>query len=130
MAEAAALALAATVTAHIQIQRINFLSDNQELVNFFNSSDLSHPPDWRIKHMTQHFINYNHSRSLRTYKISGVLNQTADTLARQALRDIDSSTHAASYSCSNADNVNQCTLQAALQSVTIDFVMVLAAACC
>jgi hypothetical protein len=106
MAEAAALALAATVTAHIQIQRINFLSDNQELVNFFNSSDLSHPPDWRIKHMTQHFINYNHSRSLRTYKISGVLNQTADTLARQALRDIDSSTHAASYSCSNADHVN------------------------
>ena len=45
MAEAAALALAAAVTAHLQIQRINFLSDNQELVNFFNSSDLSNPPD-------------------------------------------------------------------------------------
>ena len=62
--------------------------------------------------------------------ISRTLNQTADTLARQALRDIDSSTHVTSYSCSNADLVNQCTLQAALQSVIIDSVMVVAARCC
>ena len=114
MAKVAALALAATVTARLQIHHTNYLSNNQELVHFFNSVDLSNPLDWRIKYMTQLFVNFNHNRSTRTFKISRTLNQTADTLARQALRDIDSSTHVPSYSCSNAEHVNQCALQVAL----------------
>lgn len=69
MAEAAALALAAAVTARLQIQHTNFLTDNQELVHFLNSSDHSNPPDWRIKHLTQLFINFSQNRDTTTFKI-------------------------------------------------------------
>ena len=55
MAEAAALALAATVTEQLNLQHTTFLSDNQELVLFLNASDCSNPLDWRIKHLTQTF---------------------------------------------------------------------------
>ncbi|CAD6265658.1 unnamed protein product [Miscanthus lutarioriparius] len=58
MAEAAALALAAAVTETLNVHHINFLSDNQQLVHLFNRSDGSNPPNWRIKHLTQSFINH------------------------------------------------------------------------
>jgi len=51
------LALAAAVTESLHLHNINFLSDNQELVNFFNNRDRSTPPDRRIKHLRQNFIN-------------------------------------------------------------------------
>jgi ribonuclease HI len=57
MAEAAALALAVQVALHMNLTSINFLSDNEQLVKFLNSSDHFHPPDWRIKHFTQMFSN-------------------------------------------------------------------------
>ena len=57
MAEAPAMALAAAVTESLHLHNINFLSDNQELVNFFNNRDRSTPPDRRIKHLRQNFIN-------------------------------------------------------------------------
>jgi hypothetical protein len=55
MAEAAAMALAATLLESLQLylQQGTILSDNQQLVNFLNDSDLAHPPDWRIKPYTQ-----------------------------------------------------------------------------
>jgi hypothetical protein len=52
MAEAAALALAARIASVINLQRSNYLSDNDSSVKFFNSTDLSAPPDWRIKAIT------------------------------------------------------------------------------
>jgi hypothetical protein len=53
MAEAAALALAAAVTERLHLNNINFLSDNQELVNFFNNRDRSMPPGGlSISHIT------------------------------------------------------------------------------
>jgi hypothetical protein len=52
MAEAAALALATQVTENLQLSDISFLSDNQQLVRFMNGSDLSNPPDWRMKPFT------------------------------------------------------------------------------
>ena len=48
MAEAAAMALAAAVLDRLQLQHTNFLTDSQDLVNFFNSADHSNPPDWRM----------------------------------------------------------------------------------
>jgi putative N-acetylmannosamine-6-phosphate epimerase len=65
MAEATALALAAAVTERLNIHHINFLSDNQQLVHFFNGSDGSNPPDWRIKHLTQSFINHTKERKYK-----------------------------------------------------------------
>jgi hypothetical protein len=72
MAEAAVLALAAAVTAQLEMYHTNFLSDNQELVSFINSRDQSNPPDWRIKHLIQLFINYTHQRHTRTIKIGRI----------------------------------------------------------
>jgi len=84
MAEAAALALAVTVTDRLQLNHINFLSDSQQLVQFLNSSDHSNPPDWRIKPFTQ-IITQGRSTSIGV-KVSRNMNHTADLLARQTLR--------------------------------------------
>lgn len=45
MAEAAALALAATISDHLNYTNTTFLSDCQQLVQFLNEDDQSHPPD-------------------------------------------------------------------------------------
>jgi len=87
MAEAAAMALGAAVTDQLQLHHTNFLSDSQELVSFFNANDHSNPPDWRIKYLTKHFIDYMQYRSTSTFKLTRSQNQTADSLARQALLD-------------------------------------------
>jgi hypothetical protein len=57
MAEAAALALAATVTTLLDLQQVPFLSDNQQLVHFLNAPNQANLLDWRIKYYTQTFIN-------------------------------------------------------------------------
>jgi len=130
MAEAAAMALGAAVTDRLQLHHTNFLSDSQELVSFFNANDHSNPPDWRIKYLTQHFIDYTQYRSTSTFKITRSQNQTADSLARQALLDMRSLPPNVSCDCSNTNHVNRRPVQDALQSVTIDSVTVLTARCC
>jgi hypothetical protein len=56
MAEAAAIASAA-ITAQLGLHDTNFLSHNEELVRFFNSDEHANPPEWRIKHLAQQFVN-------------------------------------------------------------------------
>lgn len=68
MAEAAALDLAAKMVSLLNIQWPSYLTDNQQLVTFFNGSDLSTPPDWAIKPFTQSFINRN---AVGTYSLQG-----------------------------------------------------------
>jgi len=130
MAEAAAMALAAAVSDRLQLQHTNFLTDSQDLVNFFNSADHSNPPDWRIKHLTQVFINYTQHRSTSTFKIRRSQNQIADTLARHALQLMQDTPPNFSCTCSHSVHVNQCTLRDALQYALLDSVMVLTASCC
>lgn len=84
MAEAAALALAATVNDRLNFNNTSFLSDCQQLVQFLNAADHSNPPDWKIKFFTQLFVNHSQNRGSNIYKISRTLNRTADTLAKQA----------------------------------------------
>jgi hypothetical protein len=57
LAEAAALALAATVNDRLSFNNTNYFSDCQELVQFLNAADQSNPPDWKIKYFTQLFAN-------------------------------------------------------------------------
>jgi hypothetical protein len=45
MAEAAAFALAATVTNLLDLQQVSFLSDNQQLVHSLNDPNQADPPD-------------------------------------------------------------------------------------
>ena len=82
------------------------LSDNQQLVHFLNGADLSNPPDWRIKPYTQMISSLLAGTSSSIRKIRRSQNQMADVLARQ------------------------CLVLVTLQSVTINFVMVLTASCC
>jgi len=132
MAEAAAMSLAAVITDRLQLQHTNFLSDNQDLAQFFNSADYSYTPDMRIKHLTQTFVNHTQHRSTGTFKINRSLNQTAHTLARQAFQECQSmyTPPTAACTCSNLAHVHQCPLAVLLQNVTIDSVMVLTARCC
>jgi hypothetical protein len=134
MAEASAMSLAAVITDRLQLQHTNFLSDNQELVQFFNSANYSNPPDWRIKHLTQTFVNHTQQRSTRTrtLKINRSLNQTAHTLARQAFQECQSmyTPPTAACTCSNLAHVHHCPLAVLLHNVTVDTVMVLTATCC
>lgn len=90
MAEAAALALAAIITEKIGLQRVNFLSDNQQLVNFLNAQDQTNPPEWRIKYYTQIFYNSTAPRNTRLYMIQTTQNQTTYTLARRAINHVQS----------------------------------------
>nr|AAL68852.1 putative protein NP_196765.1 [Sorghum bicolor] len=57
MAESAALALATDLLKQIQCTRYTIFSNNQQLVNFLNQSDLSNPSDRRIKPYSQHAAN-------------------------------------------------------------------------
>ena len=126
MAEAAALALAlsASTAGH------KLLTDNQELVCFFSSTNHSKPPDWRIKHLTRHFIICLQRQNHRIFKIGRHLNQTAHTLAKQAFLDIQSHHASPSFTCTNSDHANQCPLMEALQHVLIDSVSLPTARCC
>jgi hypothetical protein len=62
MAEAAALALGSAICFFLNLTGVNFLSDSQQLVHFFNNSDLANPPDWRNKYFTQSFVNFTSGR--------------------------------------------------------------------
>jgi hypothetical protein len=46
------LLMLSTVTDHMNLQGINFLSDCAQLVQFLNMQDHTNPPDWRSKHFT------------------------------------------------------------------------------
>ena len=131
MAEAAALVLAATVTERLQIHNITFLSDNQELVNFFNSGHQSTPPDCRINHLTQILINSTRQRNTRIYKIRRTQNHIAHTLAKQAFVHSQPHPTSLSLSCSNRDHVIQCPpILEALHNVLNDHVTILTARRC
>jgi hypothetical protein len=86
MAEAAALALAAIIADRLHYNDVTFLYDCQRLVHFLNSTDLTNPPEWQIKHDTQMYINSTGTRQSKIFKISRDLNVTAGTLAKQAFR--------------------------------------------
>lgn len=130
MAEAAALALAAIVTHKLGLHRVTFLSDNQQLVHFLNDQDQSNPPEWRIKYYTQFFGNFSSQRNTRICRIRRGQNQTADTLARQALIDSQLSDSLDFIcTCTSAAH-DQCSLQETLHSVNLNSVRLLAASCC
>lgn len=106
MAEAAALALAAEIATALHLSQVTFLSDNQQLVSFFNSSDHSNPPLWETKPLTQKFINCRSQLQAKVFKISRELNTTSHILASQALNDCNSQECTVNITCSNCNHVN------------------------
>ena len=85
MAETAAIALAEIIADRLSLHQMNFLSDNIQLVQLLNALNQDDPLDWRIKHFTHLFSNYNNQRE-KIFKIQKS-HQTSDILARQAFLD-------------------------------------------
>jgi hypothetical protein len=104
MVEAVALALASTITARINLTETNFLSDCEQLVHFLNKEDLTNPPEWTIKPLTQMFANHAHSSGAKIYKIHRSLNNTTHSLARQALQALESQEEV-HFTCSSEHHV-------------------------
>jgi hypothetical protein len=72
------------VVSALGIQHPFFLSDNQQLVNFFNGNDHNNSPRWEISLFTQRFINHTSDNNARVFKVHRKLNTTAHVLATQA----------------------------------------------
>jgi ribonuclease HI len=130
MAEAAGLALASAITANLNLTGVNFLSDSEQLVRFLNQQEHSNPPDWRIKPLTQIFINNATATASKVYKVHRTLNTTADSLARQALQASMQANHMIQLSCTNENHVPQCHWLQALQHVGLNDVTISAARRC
>lgn len=129
MAEGAALALGAQILKALRVQRPFFLSDNHQLVPFFNRDDHENPPTWDIKPFTQAFLNINSSNGGRIFKVDRSLNKTAHILANQALNYNRVATNNFHLACINSYHVNSCPLETALNSVQGAFFTLLAASC-
>jgi ribonuclease HI len=128
MVESAALALATSLCNNMNLEQLNLYSDSQLLVDCLNGRDPSNPPDWRIKPFTQiiqHFLN----TSYKVCKIPRAQNMMADSLARRALHNLLSFQPSTPVTCTNPDHCQGCPLRNALQLITINSVMVLAASC-
>jgi hypothetical protein len=119
MAEAAAMALAARIAQALGLQQANYLTENQLLVNFFNSNSLSTPPDRRIKPHTQDFIHSLELNQIKVYKITREINITAHSLAKQAHRLLSQPPSQPVFSCTNRAHVYQCPVKNALASVNM-----------
>ena len=125
MAEAVAIALAAAITVQLGLHDTNFLWDSEELVRFFNSDEHANPPEWRIKHLAQQFVNCTQHRSTRIFKVHRTQNQTADMLAKQAFLDFQ-----AGPVRLNLAHPHRCPVLQPLRSVMMNSVSILSARCC
>lgn len=130
MVEAAGLALASVITTNLNLAGVNFLSDSEQLVSFLNQQEHSNPPDWQIKPLMQIFINNATARASKIYKIHRTLNNTADSLAWQALQAATQANHMIQFSWSDENHVPQCHWLQALQHVGLTDVTISAARCC
>jgi ribonuclease HI len=120
MAEAAAMALAARIARALGLKQANYLTDNQLLVNFFNSNSLSMPPDRRKKPLTQDFIHSLEANQIKVYKIAREINITAHSLAKQAHRLLSQPPSSQPvFSCTNLAHVHQCPVKNALACVNM-----------
>jgi hypothetical protein len=127
MAKAAAIAMAALITDQLGFQQVNFLSYNQQLVNFLNEQNHTNPPNRRMKYYTQIFCNSAATRTTVIAKIQRSQNPRADALAKQALTE-SLLPHSPELTCTYTSATHdQCTLQEALQFVTLNSVCLLTA---
>lgn len=108
MAEVAALAVGAKIISALGIQHPFFLSDNQQVVNFFNGNHHDNPPQWKIKPFTQCFINNTSNNNARIFQIHRKLNITAHVLATEAFSCTNRTNFDLTSSCTNPGHVNSC----------------------
>jgi ribonuclease HI len=86
MAEATAITLAALLTKQLLLHSASFFTDNQAMVDYYNSNGLSNPPEWNIKTITATLLKTMHQSHFKVYKVPRTPNTTAHSLARQAFQ--------------------------------------------
>jgi ribonuclease HI len=129
VAEAAALAFATSLLHFMQLDHVNFFTDNQLLAHYLNNADHYDIPDWRAAAYT-HIITSSLTGASKVFNISRTHNDMADSLAKEGLHLVHSDSLLSSFSCTNPSHVLGCPFLGALQSVTINSVMVLTASYC
>jgi hypothetical protein len=123
------MAIAAKLMNVLNFNDVCYLSDCSQLVQFLNAEDHSHPPDWRMKAFTQIFDNCVINRQAKVHRISRALNFKADELTGQTFSVPVNPSQPIMF-CSFSSHGQQCPLGSALDSVSLDSVSVIAAACC
>jgi len=129
MAEASAMVLAASILTAMNITSPTFLTDNQQLVTYFNAADRSSPPQWDIKHITQEFI-LGATNNFRVFQIAGSMNTTAHLQAAQAYRSSNMYSNTMPITCSRQDHVITCPLREVLNILPWEGISLSAASCC
>jgi hypothetical protein len=124
MAEAVALALAATVNDALNFNNTSFLSDCQQLVHFLNDKDQTNP--------LEVFANCSARRRSKIFKVNRNLISTADNLAKQASSVSSSNSSVFDFKpvCSNSAHDQHCPVMEALMSINLNSVSILAARYC
>jgi hypothetical protein len=84
MAEAAALAMAASIAIKFGFMRVSFLTDSSKLQQFLLALDQNNPPDWRMLTYTQQYLSSTTQIQASLFKISRTDNLEADSLAKEA----------------------------------------------
>jgi hypothetical protein len=113
----------------MQMDQVSYFTDNQLLAHYLNNVDRFDIPDWRAAAYT-HIINSSLTGASKVFHISRTHNGMADSLAKEGLHLLNSNSLLPNFSCTNPSHVLGCPFLGALQSVTINFVMVLTASCC
>jgi ribonuclease HI len=129
MAKFAALALATSLCRNMGLQKVNFYTNNQLLVNCINGANPSNPPDWRIKLLTQTII-ASLQDSYNIQKISRTQNHMAHSLANTKFHQNQFHHIAQPSLCTNHSHAHGCPLLCALQIVIISSVMILTVSYC
>jgi ribonuclease HI len=96
MAEAAALAMAASIAIKFGFMQVSFLTDSSKLQQFLSTLDQNNPPDWRMLTYTQQYLSSTTQIQASLFKISRTDNLEADSLAKEAHLQV-ASVHQPSY---------------------------------
>jgi ribonuclease HI len=84
MAEAAALAMAASIAIKFGFMQVSFLTDSSKLQQFLSTLDQNNPSDWRMLTYTQQYLSSTTQIQASLFKISRTDNLEADSLAKEA----------------------------------------------
>jgi hypothetical protein len=129
MAEAAALAMAASIAIKFGFMLVSFLTDSSQLQQFLSAPDLNNPPDWRMLTYTQQYLSSTTQIQASLFKISRTDNLEADSLAKEAHLQAASVHQPSFLHCSFGAYTSQCQLFHALLSVNTSCTLILSAQC-
>jgi ribonuclease HI len=107
VAEAAALAFATSLLHIMQLNPVNFLTDNQLLSHYINSTCQFDIPDWRAVAYT-HIITSSLTGASKVFNISRNHNHMADSLAKEGLELLHSNSLQSNYTCTNPSHAQGC----------------------